>query len=354
MKAYRAPSSLPFPPRFSGRGTSRRLEFACPTVRPGPVTVYDPATTAQTGGTWNRQAFPGNRVPSTRWDPVARNLINLFPTPNAPGDPITGANNYVLSFKDTTGDDGWVGKVDHRFSDNHSIFGRYSTRSWFVTRAGNFRNEVTGDRETRDAPGFAFDDTYTMNPTTILNFRYGFSRFFVNAQADNLGADMVALGFPASYANSVGVSAIPQITISGFTTMSGANKLNRSAEDTHTVRGGVTKIVGRQTFKFGGEGRLAQVQSRQPRERGRWRLQLRLGVHARTQPSGSQRTVRRSVSLRFSWVSGSGGSIADNAATADQMPYYGFYMQDDIRIGRRLTINLGLRLRVGRRYTRAV
>ena len=333
-------STVPTALQRQGDFSETRVRLA--NGQPGPVTIYDPATTAQSGGTWNRQAFPGNRIPSNRWDPVARNLINLYPLPNAPGDPITGANNFMATFKDTTGDDGWVMKIDHRFSDRHAIFGRFSTRSWFVTRAGNFRNEVTGDRETRDAPGFAFDDTYTISPTAILNIRYGFTRFFVNARADNLGTDMVALGFPASYANSVGVAAIPQISVSGFTTMSGANKLNRSAEDTHTLRGGLTKIFGRQTFKFGAEGRLlrSNTGSRGSAAAGSFSFDT---VFTRG-PNPQVANVQSGFGLAsFLLGLGSGGSLADNAATADQMPYYGFYIQDDIRVNRKLTLNLGLR-----------
>lgn len=318
--------------------------------QPGPVTVYDPATTAQQGGTWNRQAFPGNRIPVNRWDPVARNLINLFPLPNHPGDSITGANNYRLSFKDTTGDDGWVVKVDHRFSDRHSVFGRFSTRSWFVTRAGNFRNELTGDRETRDAPGFAFDDTYTLSPTAVLNFRYGFTRFFITQRSDNLGTDLAALGFPASFASSVGVAAIPTIGISGYTTISGMNKLNRSAEDTHTVRGGLTKNVGRQTFKFGAEWRLlrSNIGSRGSAAAGNFSFNT---VFTRG-PNPQVANVQSGFGLAsFLLGLGASGSIVDNAATADQMPYYGFYVQDDIRVSRKLTVNLGLRYELEGAYT---
>ena len=89
-------------------------------------------------------------------------------------------------------------------------------------------------------PGVALDDTYTLNPTTVLNIRYGYARFLVNSAADNVGTDLSALGFSPSYIRALPVQAIPQIAISGFTTASGATKLNRSSESTHTLRGTLT------------------------------------------------------------------------------------------------------------------
>jgi len=46
-----------------------------------PVLIYDPSTTSGT----SRQAFPGNRIPSERLDPVAVAALNYFPLPNRAG-----------------------------------------------------------------------------------------------------------------------------------------------------------------------------------------------------------------------------------------------------------------------------
>ena len=43
--------------------------------------------------------------------------------------------------------------------------------------------------------GIALDDTFVLNPTTVFNFRYGLARFKVASASDNLGTDLVALGF---------------------------------------------------------------------------------------------------------------------------------------------------------------
>lgn len=106
-----------------------------------PVVIYDPARTRQVGTAFVRDAFFGNKIPAARINPIAANLINLFPLPNAAGDSITKANNYLLSFKDPVFDNGLVARIDHRFSERHSIFGRFSKRHFQVVRQGNFKTK---------------------------------------------------------------------------------------------------------------------------------------------------------------------------------------------------------------------
>src|SRR3989441_8871421 len=45
------------------------------------VIIYDPATTVGR----DRIAFPGNRIPQDRIDPVARAILNYYPLPNRQG-----------------------------------------------------------------------------------------------------------------------------------------------------------------------------------------------------------------------------------------------------------------------------
>jgi hypothetical protein len=332
----------------------RRGDFSDTRVRSGsqliPVTIYDPNSNRQTGNTFTRDPFAGNQIPADRFNPVALKLLALFPEPNATGDAATGANNYQLAFKDLVRDDGYVFKIDHRFSDRHSIFGRYSWRRFTVGRQGAFKNPVTGDSETRDAPGFAFDDTYTLTPTTILNFRYGFARFIVNAASDNLGTDLSQFGFPASFVRSVAVQAIPRINVSGYATLSGATKLRRDAEDAHTFRGGITHTRGIHNLRAGAEFRLLRsyVGSLGDSPTGVFNFDQ---VFTRG-PNPQVAAVQSGHALAsFLLGLGSSGSVANNAATAEQIPYYGVYFQDDVRLGSRLTINLGLRYELEGEYT---
>lgn len=321
-----------------------------PNGQPGPVTIYDPATTRLVANAYLRDPFPSNRIPATRFDPAARKLLDLYPPPNAPGDAINGANNFQLSFKDVTGDDGWVAKVDHRLSDRNSLFVRYSLRQWYVTRQGAFKNSVTGDRETRDAPGVAVDDTLVINPTTVLNVRYGFTRFLQQSRADSLGADLTALGFPAGWVSQLPVRALPQFSIAGFTTLGGATKLNRSAENVHTLRGTLNKVLSRHALKFGAEGRLLHSNTGNLGALSAGAFNFDAVFTRGPNPQVANIQAGHSLASFLLGLAAS-GSVNNPGAFADQMPYYGLFLQDDIRLNARLTLNLGLRYEWEGAYT---
>jgi hypothetical protein len=324
----------------------RSGDFSQSRVRSGAnvlnVNVFDPLSTQASGNNFVRTQFPGNVIPASRLDPISRRLVQLYPEPNAPGDPVTGAQNHLLAFKDPVFDNGYVFKIDHRFSDRHSVFFRYSWREFGVDRQGAFKNLVSGDIDRRQAPGLAFDNTFTINPTTIFNFRYGLARFTTLQRIDNLGFDMASLGFADSFIRLLPFQAIPAITLSnGLTGLSTASKLSNGAEDVHTARATITKIVGRHTMKMGAEYRL-----------------LNSNVAALGQAVGAfgfDQVFSRGPNPQVAGVNlGHGlasfllgfpanGSVANEAATADQTTYKGFFIQDDWRVTTKLTLNVGLR-----------
>ncbi len=325
----------------------RSGDFSQSRVRSGanvlPVSIYDPATTRLQGATFVRDPYPGNQIPSAAISPIARGITSLYPLPNAPGDSVTGAANHLLSFKDPVFDNGYVWKVDHRFSDRHSVFFRYSWRQFGVNRQGAFKSLATGEIDRRDAPGVAFDDTFTLNPTTIINFRYGLARFSTLSRSDNLGSDLAALGFSTSFISLLPFQAIPQISLSnGLTGVSGANKQSNGAEDSHTGRVSVTKIVNRHSLKTGFEFRLLNSNVASLGSNATGAFSFDQGFTRGPNPQVAGVNLGHGFASFLIGLPGS-GSVANNAATADQTNYKGFFFHDDWRVSNKLTLNLGLR-----------
>lgn len=134
---------------------------------PGTV-VYDPLT---------GEPFPGNRIPANRINSVSQKLQQRFyPLPNF-GDPnVFNSQNYreeKLRPRDPS--NYWIARVDHRFSDKDSIFGRY-TRHWAFNRTYEGNLPDIGRRYQRranEASTVAY--THVFKPTVLNEFRWGFA-----------------------------------------------------------------------------------------------------------------------------------------------------------------------------------
>ena len=77
-------------------------------------TIYDPATSP-------RVPFPANTIPASRVDPIAAQVLQHYPLPNA-----AGANNYARTAVEPDSQDQFDGRADHVFNEKHRAFVRYS------------------------------------------------------------------------------------------------------------------------------------------------------------------------------------------------------------------------------------
>src|SRR5262249_28324036 len=116
-------------------------------------------------------------------------------------------------------------------------------------------------------------DTYSLNPTTIVDVRAGFMRWWYHRLPGNLSTDLgKTFGLPSSYGTLVDAGNgfapsynMPYLSVSGYTFVGGG--LIYSRDNTYTLTGSLTKIKGRHTLKFGGEGRRMEMnyfQNNQP------------------------------------------------------------------------------------------
>ena len=88
--------------------------------------IYDPATTRAnpTGAGFIRDPFPGNVVPSARFDKVGVNAVNFYPLPKSAGDLHTQARNFALGGKGVSNNDRMDVRVDWAKSERYSFFAR--------------------------------------------------------------------------------------------------------------------------------------------------------------------------------------------------------------------------------------
>src|SRR5581483_11809838 len=306
------------------------------------VVIYDPLTTTANS---LRTPFAGNKVPATRVDPIASKMLTFVPAPNAPGDPFTNFNNFASNAPTRVDQNQFSGRGDHNFSDAWRSFLRFAHNRTNLGQPDYFNNVATPGTGSVGVTFFhtttvAWDHTVTLNPHTILDVKYGFARWYQFRSTRSYGFDVRELGYPDSIARQFQIPVLPEVTVEQYNGLGGQSYFN-SGNDTHTLNGSITKVIGKQTLKFGAELRLNRVN-------------FILIAGGSGTYSFTRAYTRGPNGLTFYDNAGNGvaslllgypasGSAPIIAGVSMQNYYTGSYIQDDIRLTNRFTMNIGLR-----------
>jgi outer membrane receptor protein involved in Fe transport len=319
--------------------------------------IYDPTTSTNcvSGGGACRALFAGNKIPATRLDPTAQALLSYFPSPNQSGNP---SGNFVESYSTGGNVDQINERIDYSLSSNQRIFGRYS-RSHVLSLPDSPFHQVCSDRCTEDTITHqaAIGDTIVLSPKTILDLHLGYTRYEYVRTPLSQGIDLSQFGPNwAALAPQMAYTHIPTVCVaqiagdnrwgSGSWCAAGTGSGIGAFDDTLSFEPMLSKIMGKHTFKFGGEYRMLRnnyYQSNQPAGL----YQFDAGITSANPKTGVPGT---DSGIGFaSFLLGYGSKDGDNSAsepgkTADQNLYGAFYAGDTYQVARNLTLNLGLRV----------
>jgi hypothetical protein len=304
-----------------------------------PVRLFD-TTTGRVGpdGRVVRDPYPGNVIPQARFNPLSKNYLGFYPNPNkAPQAGSSHDLNYIGSTTNKNNNNRWTGRLDQNWSPNHtthfSIIEFYSNSAsprWLSPLQAASQGSV-------DAKTVTLEHSWTLTPSMVFNARLGLVRL-VSLSGSSVVADSSSWGLQPLMLNLLGTTKdrVPNIATGDTIAGLGGGTTNNIFESNYTGAVSLQKLWGTHTIKFGYEHRR---------------------YHANTNSGGDlSMSTQRSVTSQYfdTPTTGSGfasfllgyaiwGQGNQFSGPASLQTYHGTYVQDDIKVNRKLTINAGVR-----------
>ena len=310
------------------------------------IAIYDPLTTLQSAaGAYTRTPFAGSVIPPSRINPIAANLAKFYLTPNQIAA-RTQPNVGVYPNYDHEPFNSYIFRFDHKLSEKQNFFinfmrdlrgqtnGGGAGLPAFQAQGTEFASNSFSHYRGNIAGGITL--TSVLSPSMVNTARTSWNRHVFGISYYAIGYDPAKLGFPSSLSKQIQTVAFPQISVANYFTLGGGNStLNYS--NNFVVGDTLTKTVGKHTWKFGGEFRnLMNNQSSPP-------ASFVVNASAGFTQANPLVANAQSGDAMASFLLGYPSSVSSsfNSFPAQGQHYFSGFAQDDWRIARKLTLNLG-------------
>jgi hypothetical protein len=317
--------------------------------------IYNPYTTTYyssgpCAGHYVRLGYPGNKIPTSgvgAIDALAKTLAsgNYWPAPANPG----GGYNFNVAASQATASNEYGIRVDHHFTQNTSIYGRWSqkfeSKSGMPDYYGSGDIAGPGDVNPDNRYSIAFGASHIFSPTFVMNGNVEYNRWVEGNVVQSGGFQPSTLGLPGIidvYSPqfpevSLGNAYAPLGPTTGFGKMKTPNNVGTASID-------FNKMHGVHSLSFGYMGAVVQIFG------GRIAPTTFNFSNAMTAGPDSDAATPGTGDAFASLMAGAGvggannaGSTGFNAFPASQYYLHGAYVQDDWKMSRKLTLNLGFR-----------
>ncbi len=211
-------------------------------------------------------------------DPIAVNLLKLYPAPNIAGT-APGQQNFTYNPNQTQTSNDYDARVDHRFSANDLFFARFSSnnvQSLIPTALPNVVINGVSVNPGNGQYGFAgpasdkayngqLNYTHIFTPNLLLELRAAYTRIDNNSNSPNSGTNAAtALGFPGNIDYNAASSGLSLINVAGFAPLGDSNFVPISdLTNTFQYQGTVTYTLGKHSLRFGAESIRRQARNQQ-------------------------------------------------------------------------------------------
>lgn len=316
------------------------------------TTVYATAANATAsvpiGTPISRQAFPGNIIPPSRFDPAFAKILNLYPSTNQAiltGNAPTRDFYYSSSGGQVT--DQADTRADYRLSEKDSLFGSLSWSNTGKTSGSPFPGpldgaDFNGAQETDLSRNGQISYTRVWTPSLISESRAGFTRLVTSRLGANPNADLFTqfgIGGYNPTAATANNGGLPQISPSGYQ-QTGANDWIPTKEFNNVLDfvQNVALTHGTHSMKFGGEYRSIKFPFFQvPDPHGN----IAYNPNETAFPTANNQSGDSIASGLIGQLDS--GNISTTNFISSQKSAWAFYAQDDWKFSPKLTVNIGLR-----------
>lgn len=257
-------------------------------------------------------------------NPEVQKWLNAYPLPNG-AEFGAGRAEYIRSHPRTTNQNFVSGRLDHQFTNAHSVFGRYTHDKALrenPAALATFLNDQT------ESHYLTLDYTAILSSTFLNRLMFGFARTKTETTTPLFpGVELPALTF-------TGQRPLGQVSVfnigtgdSIYSSLGGNTSNPRPGyKDNFQIKDDVTYNRGRHAMKVGGEVQFHKITHGTPFD-GAGTYTFRSAADAYAGRVDQFNALFPSTELPFHI----------------EQSYAGVYFQDDFRVRQNLTLNLGLR-----------
>jgi hypothetical protein len=303
--------------------------------------IYDPATqTVDANNVVTRQPFANNVVPTARLDPVARKIQEFYPRPNVAGTVANGIaqNNYQFVLPSNTPRIKYFGRFDADIIRNHRITGSATWNDNWTEGVGPVAPVNVNDSDIMNANA-QLSDYWTISPTTINEFRIGFM-----AEYDKIKPRTMDQGYPEKLGLLFSKADIfPAINITNTYGLAAGNPSHANyQQNQYDISEAMTLIRGRHSLRLGVNVLKMIADSTAWGNINGATLGF-TGVYTAATNTGALASTTGTPYADFMIGYAQSWSAAVSPQYAGRLWNTAAFIQDDFKVSRKLTLNLGLR-----------